>query len=956
MLALERALSAAEAIEAIAHSQHDAYLICYTPATQDRLAVLTEQIQAAQAPAVWLFDHSHADNPAANSPIAIQGLSPDEVLYLHQVTASTVIAKLQQAVEQTRAEQTGTALWSADQLRHYLEIANTNIGSGIIISDATQPDNPIVFVNPGFTTVTGYTAADMIGQNCRLLQGPDTNPQMVVAIRQAIATRTSFKGTLLNYRKDGIPFWNELTINPVWDDAGNLLHFIGLQVDVTSRQSMQASLSQLQRHHDLILNSLSEGIYGLDLNGSATFINQAAAQMLGYTVEELIGQPIGTLFRHPPTEHSGTPAPSSSIHSALQDGSIHSATQEQFWHRDGFPITVEFTSTPIWEQSKLVGAVGVFRDISERQRSEQALRDSEERYALAVQGSNDGIWDWNLQTGESYFSPRWKAILGCQPDQVGNTIEEWFSRIHPEDVDWVKAKLDVHLRGLTSHFENEHRIQHQSGDYRWVLCRGLAVWNSDGQASRIAGSLSDVTHHKQAEDQILHGALHDALTGLPNRTLLIERLQHAIHLSRRDKDYRFALLCLDLDRFKVVNDSLGHSLGDALLVAIAQRLASSLDPSDTIARLGGDEFVILLEDVQDFGSVTATATKIQQELAQPFNLNNQDIFTTASIGIALSAADYERSEDLLRDADTAMYRAKAQGRARYEIFREGMHDNAVALLKLETDLRRALARQEFELYFQPIVSIKTERIHGFEVLLRWQHPKLGFISPADFIPVAEETGLIIPIGRWVMHQACKQLHQWQKQYAGPLPITLSINLSGKQFTPDLIKQIQKILRDTHIESRYLKLEITESVLMDNAESAATILAQIQALGLQLSIDDFGTGYSSLGYLHRFPIDTLKVDRSFISRIDVDGEQLAIVRTIITLAWNLGMDVVAEGVETLKQLAQLKALQCEYGQGYFFYKPLDTKATTALIEKEFGWFLKPAKPQASSPTSATSVEP
>lgn len=558
-----------------------------------------------------------------------------------------------------------------------------------------------------------------------------------------------------------------------------------------------------------------------------------------------------------------------------------------------------------------------------------------ERNALAIAGANDGIWDWNITSGRVYFSPRWKEMLG-HGEEVGDALDEWLDRIHPDDLDWVKVKLVAHVNGLTAHFDNEHRLRHQDGSYRWMLTRGLAVRDASGEAVRMVGSLTDITMRKHTEAQLLHDALHDVLTGLPNRTLLLDRLRHAIQIAKRNAEYLFAVLFLDLDRFKVINDSLGHMIGDQLLIAIAHRLAICLRPGDTVARLGGDEFVVLLEDVPNVQGVTTIAERIQQALSQPFNLDGNEVFTTASIGIALSPTGYDAPEDLLRDADIAMYRAKEQGRARHEIFNPGMYTRAVALLQIETDLRRAIDRQELALYYQPIVSLRTLQITGFETLLRWHHPYKGLVSPCEFIPIAEETGLIVPIGLWVLRQACTQMRQWHEEFPSRSPLTVSVNLSGKQFTPQMVQQIRTILEETQLQPRFLRLEITESVLMDNTEAAASMLNELRDLGIQLSMDDFGTGYSSLSYLHRFPIDTIKIDRSFIHQIDRDGEQLAIVRTIITLAWNLGMDVIAEGLETTKQLAQLRSLQCDLGQGYLFSPPLNATDAVHLLSGSLPW--------------------
>ncbi|HEX5709345.1 MAG TPA: EAL domain-containing protein [Pyrinomonadaceae bacterium] len=441
----------------------------------------------------------------------------------------------------------------------------------------------------------------------------------------------------------------------------------------------------------------------------------------------------------------------------------------------------------------------------------------------------------------------------------------------------------------------------------------------------------EVAERKQVEQQLLHNAFHDALTGLANRALFMDHLQLALGRARRHESYRFAVLFLDLDRFKVINDSLGHMAGDKLLVQIARRLEAVMRPGDTVSRFGGDEFAILLDDLGDACEAETVAGRLQRELAAPCDLGGHEVFTTVSIGIALSSADYQRPEDLLRDADTAMYRAKKLGKARHEVFEQAMHARAMDLLGLERDLRWAVERQELFLQYQPIVSLDTGALRGFEALVRWQHPERGVIPPAKFIPIAEETGLIIPIGRWVLGEACRQMRQWQQLSPADVPLPINVNLSGKQFMqPDLLDQIREVLRETGLDPRSLKLEITESVVMENIETATGTLEQLRALGVELGIDDFGTGYSSLSYLQRFPVGTLKIDRSFISRITESDGTAEIVRTIMKLAQTLGMDVVAEGVETEQQRAQLRSLECESGQGYYFSRPMDSDAAEAFF--------------------------
>ncbi|MEB3337329.1 MAG: EAL domain-containing protein [Leptolyngbyaceae bacterium] len=568
----------------------------------------------------------------------------------------------------------------------------------------------------------------------------------------------------------------------------------------------------------------------------------------------------------------------------------------------------------------------------ERLWTQSALHESEERYALAAQGANDGLWDWNLKTQAVYFSERWKSLLGLQDEEM-ETIDHWFQRVHPEDIEGLWITLADHLEGLTPHFEFEFRMLHQDGTYHWMLSRGSAIRDPDHHPYRLAGSQTDITKRKQTEEKILYEMSHDLLTGLPNRAAFEARLQQSVEKAQTFPEHRFAVMLLDVDRFKGINDSLGHEFGDHLLIAIAHRLKTVLSPQDTLARLEADEFAILIAKITDTPDAIQIAEQILTNFQQPFQLNDQEVFTTASIGIAFSDPD-KQTKDLIRHADTAMYRAKTGGKARYETFTEAMHKRAVMSLNLENDLRRAIEHQEFYLHYQPIMALSQGKLLGFEALVRWRHPEHGLVSPAEFIPVAEETGLIIPLSYWILRQACQQMQAWRQQFPSYRSFSVSVNLSGKHFSqPTLIENIQAILQETQMEGRYLTIEITESVILENATAVMETLQKLRSLGMRLSIDDFGTGYSSLSYLHCLPLDTLKIDRSFINRIDIDGEKLELVRTIVNLAWNLGMSVIAEGVETSTQLAQLKALRCDAGQGFFFSKPLDSQTAGEFIDTQ-----------------------
>jgi diguanylate cyclase (GGDEF)-like protein/PAS domain S-box-containing protein len=574
----------------------------------------------------------------------------------------------------------------------------------------------------------------------------------------------------------------------------------------------------------------------------------------------------------------------------------------------------------------------------ERATAEEALLESEERYALAVRGANDGLWDWNFENDRVFYSPRWKSMLGFSVDDVGDSPREWLDRIHPDDRPPFRRHLDAHLTGSTEQLEFEQRMRNFDGEYIWVLARGVAVRDENGKPYRMAGSQTDITARKRAEHQLQHDALHDSLTGLANRVLFLDRLACALADLQRQASPHFAVLFFDLDRFKNVNDSLGHSMGDKLLVGIARRLEHFLRPGDTVARLGGDEFAVLIHRVEDASGAIHVADRIQDVLSMNFSIDGHDVMVTASIGIAHSSTGYSSPEEILRDADIAMYRAKAEGKARYEIFDREMHQSAVALLKLETELRRSVHRGDFLMNYQPIVSLgNISRIVGFEALVRWKHPERGIVTPANFIAIAEETGLIVPLGWWVLREACQQTRLWQEQFPSDPPLWISVNMSGKLFMKsNMVDELLGILEETGLEPRDLRLEVTENVVMDHADLAIRNLMELRALGIQLSIDDFGTGYSSLSYLQRFHYDQLKIDRSFVSQLSSRGDSRAIVETILNLANSLGIGVVAEGIETADQVDRLKKMQCPHGQGFWFSRPLAVPAAEELMATSPTW--------------------
>lgn len=648
--------------------------------------------------------------------------------------------------------------------------------------------------------------------------------------------------------------------------------------------------------------------------------NDAAVRFYGYSREELFSMSVGEISY---SEDAGA------LLLKLAKG-IPELTNTGAWrHRkkDGMAIDVDVVSHEILFGGKRA-MLELMNDVTERKRAEEALQKREEHFRSLIENASDLILIANSHGTLSYISPSVDRALYYSPEELlGRNLFEF---VHPEDFSHAFSAMARNIQSPGESQPVEWRVRHKLGHWRVFEVIGKCVIDRSEEPSVILNA-RDITERKAAEEKLMHDALHDPLTNLPNRLVFMDRLGQAIKRSKRNLNYVFAVLFLDLDHFKLVNDSLGHIVGDELLVAMARRLELGLRPGDTIARLGGDEFAILLEDLVEVGAMEQIAARIQLEVAAPFELGDQIIYTTASIGIAFNAPSYNRPEEILRDADTALYQAKGLGKSCHAVFNATMHEQAVKLLRLRTDLRQALERDEFRVFYQPVVSLKSGRITGFEALVRWQHPNFGLLAPAQFIAVAEESNVIAPLGLWVLREACRQTREWQTQYPQNPPLSISVNLSVKQLAqPDLDVEIATVLRETGLSVKSLKLEITESVFMKNAESMGTVLAKLNALGAQLQIDDFGTGYSSLSYLHKFPFDNLKIDRAFVSSMNTNAKNAQIVRTIVLLAHNLGMTVTAEGVETIEQLSELTALNCEEGQGYFFSKPVKASEVETLI--------------------------
>jgi diguanylate cyclase (GGDEF)-like protein/PAS domain S-box-containing protein len=570
--------------------------------------------------------------------------------------------------------------------------------------------------------------------------------------------------------------------------------------------------------------------------------------------------------------------------------------------------------------------------IAQHQATER-LAESEERFALAVRAANDGIWDWDLRSDQVYYAPRWLALLGLDAAADDGRTSTWFDRVHPDDIRGLRLAIDAHLSRRTSLLQSKHRVRHSDGSWRWMLARAIAVDGDDGEPLRMAGSLSDITPSRVAEHRLRHDALHDPLTGLPNRAMFLERLERAVLARHSRPDHTCAVLFIDVDRFKLVNDTYSHSVGDLLLVAMASRLARGLGPTEMVARLAGDEFTILLEHVPSSEAEAVAvdlAVRVSRALEEPFVIDGHRLVVTGSTGIALGL-DARSATDLMRNADIAMYEAKYRGRDRYTVFDTAMHHRIVRRLELEHDLRQAVDSDLIEVHYQPIVELATGALAGFEALARWPQGMGERVPPCEFVPVAEETGMISQLGLQVLARSLADLAQWRRSGLAGADVSMSVNVSGRQLDePDFPDLVLQTVKRTGLPGAVLHLEITEGVLMREPERMASVVSELSACGIGLDLDDFGTGYSSLAALHRFPVSVLKIDQSFVSALTGEADGDAIVRSTVALGHGLRLKVTAEGIETDDQLGHLRRLGCDHGQGYLFSPPVPAERVPDLI--------------------------
>ncbi len=693
-----------------------------------------------------------------------------------------------------------------------------------------------------------------------------------------------------------------------------------------------------ERRRREVIEFLDQGMSVLDRDGRITLWNDALERMMQSSKSQAVGRRLTDLMP------------------ALGKTDLPRAIRETLADRQGRVLNhLRFTAGT---QTRIVqvkilpvdgGVSLLWHDVTERTQAEHEIRQRGERLALAAEAANDGLWQWNLQTREFYVSSRWRAMIGLPGHAAIGGPGEWLDRVHPDDIASLNAALDAHLAGTTQVFHHEHRIRHEDGTFRRFLCRGLAVRGAGKKPDRIAGSLTDTTEQAIAQEKLRSVGFQDSLTGTFNRAVFVEALGRRLDEGRRrGTGGGFAVLYLDLDRFKIVNDSLGHMVGDELLVAASRRLESCLRNGDALARLGGDEFAILLNGLQDDAQANAIACRIQDALSTPFSIAGREVFTSASIGIAFGPAHYTNPDEIMRDADTAMYHAKSRGKARHEIFDADMHARVRDRLSLESDLRRAIANNGFEVHYQPIVLLNSGMCVGFESLVRWTRNGEP-VSPVTFVPMAEELGLIDQLGTWVMKEACRTFANWKRQYPASGLDYITVNVSSRQLVQqNFSRLIKSTVGETGLQPGDLRVEITETALLDSPGEAAGVLRELRDFGVKVYLDDFGTGYSSLSHLHKLPVDALKIDRSFVNSLLIPGRP-AIVESILALARTLNTSVVAEGIESDVQARELARLGCTHAQGYLFSRPLSTERAERVVMENRP--LGPGGAVASLPTVA-----
>lgn len=798
---------------------------------------------------------------------------------------------------------------------------------GAIFKYVLRPDgsNGVIYMSSGCLDLWEVEAEAVI-QDASILWSmvhPEDLPGMYQSVLGSAQTLQPWNWQWRITTPSGRMKWLEAAGRPSLQDNGDVV-WDTLILDVSDRKRTEAALQASEVRYRKVVETQTDFILRSRPDTTITFANTALCRALGASFREVVGKKWSD-FVNPDDLQAEAIA---RLVQLTPDNPRCFVTNRDI-RADGQEGWTQWLNEGIFDATgQLVEIQSVGRDITELKQTEQALKNSEERLRLVTENMHDLVCLHHPDGRYLYVTPSSQALLGYTPEElIGRSPYEF---LHPNDQERVRQEAhQQNLQGQPTLIT--YRIRHKDGTYIWLETLTLGILDEQGQIQHLQTTSRDVSDRVKAQKQLEHDALHDNLTGLPNRSLLMARLNFALQRAKLHPHRRFAVLFLDLDNFKVVNDSLGHFVGDELLLIVAAQLNHFIGETDLAARLGGDEFVILLEEIEEVGEAVRVAESILNGLQSPFSVGDRDVFTSTSIGIVIGDATHQNAEDLLRDADLAMYRAKQNGRGCYAIFDPGMHLQIVDRLHLENDLRKALENQAFVLYYQPIVDLQTLAIRSFEVLIRWQHPQRGWVSPTEFIPVVEEMGLIVALGQWVLHTACRQAALWHGTFPDQA-LRIAVNLSVQQLQPALLKQLDDVLQLTGLPSDRLVLEITEGMLIQNIAMTCDLLNQIKARGVRLSIDDFGTGYSSLRYLHQLPVDTLKVDRSFISPIVADARNQVIAESIVALSNLLEIKAIAEGIETPEQLKWLQTVGCELGQGYLFAPPLSTVEATQLLRQ------------------------
>ncbi len=783
-------------------------------------------------------------------------------------------------------------------------------------------DGNYISMNQAAERIFGYTREEAM----RLNMAQIAVPEQLALVREKLAKKVDcgVKETAYELdciRKDGSVLTLEVNSSVIAEN-GVPIAVQGIARDVTERKyAAEAMRESENRYRDLFENA-NDLIYTHDLRGNFTSLNRAGERLTGYTRDEALSMNISQVVA------PGSLAAAREMTARKLEEDASTTYEIDIVAKDGRTLSLELSTRLIYEKGSAIAVQGIGRDITERRRQDEAIKSSEQRYRQLGEGIFHQVWTADPDGKLDYLNERaLKYFARSNVELLGN---EWQHVVHPDDLPECVRRWTESIR-TGEIYEIDFRLKRHDGVYRWHKACATCGRDENGNIIKWFGTNTDIDEQKQSEEKLNYYARHDTLTDLPNRAEFMSHLRMAIERADSNPMTRFAVLFLDLDRFKVINDSLGHVVGDELLRQIADRLQKYVRPGDVVARLGGDEFTILLNRTGSIADVIHVAERVQRNLSKPFQIDTFEVFTSASIGIIVSDEIMREPEDFLRDADAAMYRAKEAGKARYEIFDREMHAHNLNLLELETDLRKALERGEFALLYQPIIELSTGKVSEFEALLRWNHPRHGLVGPDDFVSVAEESGLIVPLGNWIIKEACRQLGEWQERTSTKLSV--SVNLSAKQLLhPSLIEEVRAVLKNTKLSSNQLKLEVTESTVMEHSERSMSVLSELAGLGVSLSTDDFGTGYSSLSYLQRFPFDRLKIDRSFVDEMGGNDKTAAIVKTILMLGENLGIEVVAEGIETDQQLESLMDLGCRLGQGFLFSRPISAEQVERLLSE------------------------